>query len=62
MAEEKTNIFQREISLGKTFKDKSKEEFYKEFASLMDSGIDIQRTMQILIEEQKSKRKRAAKG
>lgn len=56
MAEKNQNIFQREISLGKAFKDKSKEEFYKEFATLMDSGIDIQRTMQILIEEQKSKR------
>lgn len=55
MAESK-NIFQREISFGKAFKDKSKEEFYKEFSSLMESGIDIQRTMQILIEEQGNKR------
>ncbi len=53
---ETTNIWQRELSFGKVFKDKIKEEFYKEFSSLMDSGIDIQRTMQILIEEQKSKK------
>ncbi len=55
MSEEK-NIWQREISLGKTFPDKAKEEFYKEFSSLLDSGIDIQRTLSILIEEQSNKK------
>lgn len=56
---EKTNIWQREISLGKTFKDKMKEEFYKEFHSLLNSGIDIQRTLGILIEEQRNKKVKA---
>lgn len=50
------NIWQREVSLKKTFSDKAKEEFYKEFASLLDSGIDIQRTLSILVEEQSNKK------
>lgn len=56
MSEEKVNIFQREISLKKPFSDKAKEDFYKEFNSLLRSGIDIQRTLSILIEEQESKK------
>ena len=44
------------MSLGKAFSDKAKEEFYKEFSSLLDSGIDIQRTLSILIEEQSNKK------
>lgn len=50
------NIWQKEISLGKAFPDKTKEEFYKEFSSLLDSGIDIQRSLSILIEEQQKKK------
>ncbi|MCH2229631.1 MAG: type II secretion system F family protein [Crocinitomicaceae bacterium] len=46
------SFFQKEITLSKGFPDKSKEEFYKEFSSLLVSGIDIQRTLTILIEEQ----------
>ena len=53
---EKTSILQREISLGKVFPDKAKESFYTEFSSLLDSGIDIQRALSILIEEQSSKK------
>lgn len=55
MSEQK-NIWQREISLSKAFSDKAKEEFYKEFSSLLQSGIDIQRTLTILIEEQGNKK------
>lgn len=49
---EQKSFFQKEIVLTKTFPDKAKEEFYKEFSSLLSSGIDIQRTLSILIEEQ----------
>lgn len=56
MSEPKKSIMQREISFGKPFKDKLKEEFYKEFSSLLESGIDIQRTLSILVEEQSNKK------
>ena len=52
MSENKTNIFQKEISFGKTFPDKAKEEFFKEFYALLESGIDMQRALSILIDEQ----------
>lgn len=55
MSEEKQSIFQKEITLGKVFPDKSKEGFYTEFGSLLESGIDIQRALQLLIEEQEKK-------
>lgn len=56
MKEEKTSFFQREITLGRAFTDKAKESFYNEFTSLLESGIDIQRALSILIEEQEKKR------
>lgn len=56
MSEKKQNIWQREIPLGKAFPDKAKESFYTEFNSLLESGIDIQRALSILIEEQSSKK------
>ncbi len=56
MSEAKKSMMQREISLGKPFKDKLKEEFYKEFSTLLQSGIDIQRTLSILVEEQTNKK------
>lgn len=59
MSEEKQNIFQREINLGKVFPDKSKEGFYNEFGSLLESGIDIQRALQLLIDEQQKKKVKA---
>ncbi len=55
MSEQK-NLFQREISLGKTFPDKAKENFYMEFSSLLNSGIDMQRALTILVEEQEKKK------
>lgn len=51
MSEQK-NIFQRELRFGNTFSDKAKEGFYNEFSNLLDSGVDIQRALTILIEEQ----------
>lgn len=56
MSKEKVNILQREISFKKPFSDKVKEEFYKEFSTLLSSGIDMQRTLSILIEEQTNKK------
>ena len=49
---ESKNIFQKEIKFGKVFSDKAKESFYNEFSTLLDSGVDIQRSLTILIEEQ----------
>lgn len=56
MSKETQNIFQREVRLGKVFPDKAKESFYNEFSSLLESGIDIQRALSILIEEQEKKK------
>ncbi len=52
MSEGNQNFFQKDISFKKTFSDKTKEEFYGEFGSLLENGIDIQRALTILIEEQ----------
>lgn len=52
MKEQNKNIFQRELKFGKAFPDKAKESFYNEFSTLLDSGVDIQRALSILIEEQ----------
>lgn len=55
MEDKKQNILQREIKFGKVFPDKAKESFYNEFSTLLESGIDIQRALSILIEEQEKK-------
>ncbi len=52
----KQSIFQKEISFGKPFNDKAKESFYNDFTSLLESGVDMQRALSILIEEQEKKR------
>lgn len=59
MSDTKPSLLQREINLGKVFPDKAKEGFYNEFGSLLESGIDIQRALQLLIDEQEKKRIRA---
>ena len=59
MKEEKTSLFQRELTFGKAFTDKAKEGFYNEFTSLLESGVDMQRALSILIEEQEKKRIKA---
>lgn len=56
---EKKAFFQREIELGNPFGDKIKEQFYNEFASLIESGIDMRRAIQLIIDEQEKKRVRA---
>lgn len=58
MAEEikkEVGFFQREITFGKPFSDKLKEAFYTEFGTLTDSGIDMRRSLQLIIEEQEKK-------
>jgi len=58
VAEEKKAFFQREIEIGSPFNDKSKEHFYNEFTSLIESGIDMRRSIQLIIDEQEKKRVR----
>lgn len=52
MKEPSKNIFQKELKFGKAFPDKAKESFYSELNTLLDSGVDIQRALSILIDEQ----------
>lgn len=47
----------KDVSFGKTLNDKAKQQFYAEFHSLLDAGMDIQRSMDIIIEEQTKKKK-----
>lgn len=57
MSEDKNiGLLQREISFGKAYPDKLKESFYTEFYALLDSGIDIQRALNLLVEEQENKK------
>lgn len=53
---EQRNILNREISIQRRFNDKLKEHFYSELGSLLESGVDIQRSLNILIDEQTNKR------
>lgn len=57
--QEQKGLFQREIELGKPFGDKVKEQFYNEFCSLIESGIDMRRSIQLIIDEQEKKRPKA---
>lgn len=54
--QENISFLQKELSFGKVFPDKQKESFYTEFASLLESGIAIQRALSLLIEEQEKKK------
>lgn len=57
MSEKKNiSILQKEITFGKAFPDKLKEGFYTELYSLLDSGIDMQRALTLLVEEQEKKK------
>ncbi len=56
MANNQKNILQREISLRPAFSDKAKETFYNEFTNLMESGVDVQRIMTLLIEEESNQK------
>jgi type IV pilus assembly protein PilC len=55
-AQQSKGIFQRELSLGRPFGDKVKEQFYNEFCSLIESGIDMRRSIQLIIDEQEKQR------
>jgi type IV pilus assembly protein PilC len=56
IAAKKTGFFQKEIEFGKAFTYKLKEQFYNEFAALIESGIDMRRSVQLIIDEQEKKR------
>ena len=48
-----SNFFQKEISISNSFKDKEKEQFYREFATLLNSGVDFKKALEILKQQQK---------
>lgn len=57
----KKDIWQKlnsDVAFGKAINDKAKQHFYSEFHSLLDAGMDIQRSLNIIIEEQEKKRKK----
>ena len=54
-SEKKKTNFDFSISVFKRFSDKQKEDFYREFSTLIKSGIDFNQALEILIEQQKSK-------
>ena len=55
---ETKGLFQREIAFGNPFGDKVKEQFYAEFCSLIESGIDMRRSIQLIIDEQEKQKVR----
>jgi type IV pilus assembly protein PilC len=52
---ENTGFFQRDITFRKPLSDKVKELFYNEFGTLSESGIDMRRSLQLIIDEQEKK-------
>lgn len=48
----------KDIHIGKVLNDKTKEHFYSEFSALLEAGMDIQRALELLIDEQDKKRKK----
>ena len=53
-----SNILNKEISFSSKFNDKKKERFYNEFASLISSGIDFKRSLEIVKNQYKNKKDR----
>lgn len=51
----KTSFLKRDIALGNPLNDKFKEHYYGEFATLIESGIDMRRALQLIIDEQEKK-------
>lgn len=49
------SIWNKELKIGNPFGDKIKEGFYSELSKLLESGVDIQRALSILIDEQEKK-------
>lgn len=49
-----------DINFSPILNDKAKEHFYTEFASLLDAGMDIKRSLDIIIEEQDKKGRKEA--
>lgn len=52
---ENSSILNRDFSFRPVFPDKVKEQFYSEFGALLENGVDIQQTIEILIEEEEDK-------
>ena len=46
------SLWKKDISIGKLFTDKRKEEFYSELVILITSGLDFKASLDILIKEQ----------
>lgn len=51
-----TSILNREISFGKGFNDRNKETLYQELSLLMNSGVDINRSLEIIEEHYKKEK------
>lgn len=50
------NLLNKEITFGRALNDKFKASFFAELSNLLESGIDIRRSLQLLIEEQSKER------
>jgi len=53
-----TTILQREISLGKTFSNKAKEDFYTEVSLLLKAGITLKEALELLQKAQKKQKEK----
>ncbi len=57
--ESKTSIFKKEISLfGNNFSNKNKEHFYSELSMLLNSGVNLKRSLDLISEMQKKQKDR----
>ena len=57
--ESKTNIFNKEITLfGSSFSNKNKEHFYSELSMLLNSGVNLKRSLDLISEMQKKQKDR----
>lgn len=58
MTEQESNstlsFLQKDLSLRKGLSDKDKLQFYSEFGSMLDAGVDLRRALDIIIDEQTS--------
>jgi type IV pilus assembly protein PilC len=57
--ESKTSIFNKEITLfGNSFSNKNKEQFYSELSMLLNSGVNLKRSLDLISEMQKKQKDR----
>lgn len=50
------SFWKKDISFGKVFTDKRKEEFYSEMVILINSGLDLKASLDIIIKEQRNEK------